>query len=765
MKKFMLVLMAILMVVSMPVAAFAAHCDDCPDWSQEQLDFLYHPCYVGSDVELDMVGDGSKKIVNCFTTAWDEESAVTDFTDKFDVSFIIDGDASTGTYLPAAKQTRLRFAFGHTQEISQIIVVVNGKGTLNPGKADKADVFKTTDFDFTVQVVVKDELGGNTLYKSEPQSAKGKEELVFDVDKVAQGKTFDVIITDAATSTTNPRLWDVKVMEKDPAYAGAYDASEYEHKLVEVVDKVSTIVTPGQAHKECSRCDYKEAAYDLPLLADDALTGFDKVTSDDVTITEDLLIYDAEGKEIVDIDGNKKETAKFEGSDVKGLFDADSSTFWSVGSNGKATIEFKSPVTVYFFAVDAVLSANSEVKYEFYNGETAVAADKLVGATITKMVITMVNAVEGDKINEVSIVTHKHVFNADPTTGVNGGEEDPCKWTYTDKCAECEYVQELVAYVHDFETTVIKEATCGDGIASDKCKTCGLETGEYVVAGTGDCDFSTLVIQQTLANCGKEGKAIFACSKCASKQTASKEALVGKKLAADLVGIYGTVAKAGTVITEDILGLALETGALTFVLSATDLKSGAALTINYKLTADFAAEEFVVASVGAAPAGYHTVSWKTLVPSTYTTHGVEGAYCKKCGEEFKDTYRDAELVEIKESELIFQNIGFSKRVADFKGVRATFEVNRNSVKAFTDAGYSVRIWIIATNEAGESKEVQVFGPGAKAWMDYTGKTAVVIKGASANEVITFQAKISVKDILGEQIIYRDLGATSYNEIA
>jgi hypothetical protein len=50
-------------------------------------------------------------------------------------------------------------------------------------------------------------------------------------------------------------------------------------------------------------------------------------------------------------------------------------------------------------------------------------------------------------------------------------------------------------------------------------------------------------------------------------------------------------------------------------------------------------------------------------------------------------------------------------------------------------------------------------------MDYTGKSAVVIKGADADEVITFTAKISVKDYEGEQIVYTDLGATSYNEIA
>jgi len=50
-------------------------------------------------------------------------------------------------------------------------------------------------------------------------------------------------------------------------------------------------------------------------------------------------------------------------------------------------------------------------------------------------------------------------------------------------------------------------------------------------------------------------------------------------------------------------------------------------------------------------------------------------------------------------------------------------------------------------------------------MDVAGRTSVVIKGVDADEVITFTAKISVMDSEGEQIVYRDLGATSYNEIA
>ena len=536
MKKFMLVLMAILMVVSMPVAAFATpHCDDCPDWSQENLAFLYHPCYVGTDASVDMVGDGSKKIVNCFVTSWDEENAVIEeITDKFDYSFLIDGKSNTGTYLPVAKQTRLRFAFGHPQEFSSIKVVVNGKGELNPGTDSVGPVFKQTDFEFTVQVVVKDELGGNILYKSEPVSAKGKTEIVFDVEVPmgtnAQGKTFDVIIVDAATSTTIPRLWDIVVNEK--SYDGAFDESEYVHDFIEIVDKKSTTVTPGTAHKECSRCATPDGngSYDLPLMPADQLTGGGVLGLGDVTITEELGIFDANGNPIEDIDGNKLGADKLAGSDPASLFDGINNpgglwnvgpSLWAVGPGGKLTIEF-APVAINSLKVIMQLNAWPCIGFNFYNGDTLVGSyygnwghgtdgapqgnnnDRWTysyehiadfaelcdfkGETIDKIVITVESTNTGSatnycKLSEIEIGVHKHVYTDEQAlAGVNGGAEDPCKWTFTGTCVECEHVTEgVVTYLHDLETTVVKEATCGDGLSTDKCKRegCGYENVEY----------------------------------------------------------------------------------------------------------------------------------------------------------------------------------------------------------------------------------------------------------------------------------------------
>ena len=792
MKKFISVLLAIMMVVAvMPFAVFAAGVD---------VEKLYHPCYPREFTDMDM----SK--ADCFVTAWDDEGKVTEVTDKFMYEYISDGKANTGTYLPVAKETRLRFSFGYVQEFGQIVVTVNGKGNLNPGEESDGLVSKATDFDFTVKVVVKTELGGDVLYVSEPQSAKGKTELVFDVN--SQGRSFDVIITDAAGSTSIPRIWEVDAKEMK------YDL-ELVHNLVEVVTQKSTTVTHGKAHLACTRCDYTEAEYDLPLLGLDELSGGGVLGLDDVTITEELGVFDEDGNPIKDIDGNtlgiethpdSKAVNLFDGvKNSGGLWSGNSAhSFWTAATGGKLVVEFE-PTIVSYVNITFCVNAWPCISFKFYNGDELVgsaygnwghgedsaplgniddrwtyAGDTTIdfadwcgfkGETIDKIEITMENvhatAPNYRKLSEIEIGTHGHVYTTEQAlAGVNGGEEDPCKWTYTGTCIECEHVTEgLVAYVHDLETKVVKEPTCGDGISSDKCKRegCGYESGEYAVPGTGAHDFTATVVQNKYATCGAQGTSTFVCSTCMTKETASVEALVGKKLNADLVGVFGKVASKGTALTADIIALAAQKGCLTFPIAATDAQSGAALTVNYNLAVDFATGELSVASVGAAPAGYHTFGWKVVVPSTYTVHGVDGGYCTVCGEEFKDTYREAELLDPKEVRIM--DLGFSKRVADFNGIRATYKINRESVKVLTNAGYSVRVWIVATNEAGESKEIQVFGVGSKAWMDVAGRTSVVIKGVDADEVITFTAKISVMDSEGEQIVYRDLGATSYNEIA
>ena len=93
-------------------------------------------------------------------------------------------------------------------------------------------------------------------------------------------------------------------------------------------------------------------------------------------------------------------------------------------------------------------------------------------------------------------------------------------------------------------------------------------------------------------------------------------------------------------------------------------------------------------------------------------------------------------------------IEFSLRTAEFEGVRGTFSLNNEVIKGMQASGYNVRIFMVVTNEAGVSKEVQVYGAGAKAPVALDGRFHVVVKGGAADETFTFSYKVIVDDANG-----------------
>ena len=435
----------------------------------------------------------------------------------------------------------------------------------------------------------------------------------------------------------------------------------------------------------------------------------------------------------------------------------------------------------------------------FYNGETQVAkmtngpdgeafgtADArwydlteylgITGKYIDKIVIdsTYERAINYSKWGELEIGIHEHVYDvADiKANGTAGTGEDICKWTHDATCVECHAkANDAIAYLHDIKVNKVREVECGTSIYYDTCNTsgCKYNSGEYEVAGTGEHDYSTYVVQSTMATCGAKGKASFICSVCKEREEASPNALVGKKLAADLYVGPVKIAAKNTVITMDHLEMyamaAEEMGFAAdykFLISATDAQTNKAVTVEYAIVLD-AASESTACEVGVVANGYHTVGYKNLVPSTYTAHGVDGAYCTVCGLEFKDTTKAADLKDY-ETLVRVTNNGFTLRTTGYEGIRATYTINKQVLSQLEKAGYSVRIWSVVTNGEGVTKELQIYGAGSNAWIDILGKTSVVVKGVDADEVVTFQLKISVKDKNGEQVVIRDAGSTTLAEV-
>ena len=280
-------------------------------------------------------------------------------------------------------------------------------------------------------------------------------------------------------------------------------------------------------------------------------------------------------------------------------------------------------------------------------------------------------------------------------------------------------------------------------------------------------------------NCGATGTAYVICTDCKQRvDIKTVDDLLGMKLAADIVDINGVaVLKKGATITykedkddpaktvDDIatienMFLAMAGGIVTIDIAYTEENTGKAFTVRYTLQNNDK-DVLAVTSAVALPSGYHKMGYKTAVASTYTSHGVEGAYCTTCGTEFHDVTREAELL-VPNAKL--RTLGFSLRTAEFEGLRGTFTLNNEVIKGMQANGYNVRIWVVVTNEAGVSKEVQVYGAGSNAWVALDGKFSVVVKGGTADEVYTFSYKIVVDDSEGTAENVVELGKSSVAEV-
>jgi len=807
MKKFISVLLAILMVVAvMPFAIFAA--DEAEEASP------VHPCHPDSFIDVDMAAAGVKVTAK---TAADVHAGVMP-------EYLTDGKADTATRLPTGDKATFQYKFAEFKDFAQVKVVVNGKGTINGGATAGDKVTVATNFDFKVQVVIKNDIQ-QVIYKSEEVSTLDETTLVFDV--FTEGMYIEIIVDAAAKTTGGPRLWEVDANTLVPE-------EDYEHDLEEIVVKASTTKTAGKAYVACKNCDYKEDEYDLPLLTGADLTG-GILTLDDVTLEEYIKEVDDEGNVLKDDDGNDILIDKPFAANPEALFDGDtnsgglwggSGSYWTAAPGGKLTIKFNEPKEIAFIKFHLTFNSWPGVSFQFYNGETLVAKKNgnwkndgsyddrwtntwhgdwidfstedycdLQGKVIDKIVIEIFHHGTHNyrKISEVQIGTHIHQYNeADIiANGTHGTGKDICKWTHKAKCVECEAVaNNAVAYIHDIETTVHREATCGNGINTDTCKAEGCEyvNENYTVPGTGEHDFSTHVVQAKRATCGADGSAYFICSECKEREVVPnvtvsgdgegyEEAmmaivanLTGKKLAQAIVVEGVTIAKKDAVLTEEQVMVALKMGVTEFYLACKDAqKDDLAVTIKYAISvsgeyADGDVTGTIKALVGEATNGLHTMGVKNIVPSTYTIHGEDYAYCTTCGVEFKDIRSEAALKKIGSGVHVRFN-GFTLRTADYEGIRATFSLNKEVLNQIFGSAYSVRIWVVATNASGETSELQVYGAGAKNAISNDGRFSVVVKDlANSQENIKFQLKISVKDANGEQIEYRDVATTSLAKV-
>lgn len=816
MKKFMSVILAALMVVAvMPFAIFAA---DAGAYTRPAN--TAHICHPTN-------GDGSLKLDDVDMAADATVEAVKAATDTGVIeSYLTDGKKDTATRLPVGDTAKITVTFATAKDLGTLILTVNGKGKINTGATEQDQVVVVSTHNLKVNVVAKNAAGQVVFTSDKDIDTSALTDLVLNVFE--EVKTIEITTVGAASATQGgPRLWEIDATT-------VKGEAEYTHDYEEIVTKAPTLpvdgVTDGTgtAYGVCKNCGDKKAAYVLPALTAADLTGGMLGLEHIDSFVEDFGKVDANGDPLYDDDGNTLKVDSTVLSKPENLFDGNKNSgglwsgngnYWTGGKGAKLTINLKEKVLVSSAKITMCINSWPCIRFSVYDGDTLLgtvsgnwkndgtdddrwtntseyfevdlaALFNLTGKTIDKIEIEMVEVKNFNysKISEIEIGIHDHVYDEDQINSGWHDPKDPCKRTFNGVCVEClAETKNVVRYVHDLETVIVKPAACNDGIAYDYCKLEGCEycgsgecdyvSDEYVIPGTGAHDFSGTITQSTYATCGAAGKANFVCKYCLQREENSVDALVGKKLAADLIGNGGVVvATKNTVLTQELIDKAILNQAGDIKITATDVQSNTSVVVAYTLKFDVTTkdcgdgcgcviEETVVSgiSVGAAPVGYHTLGWKTVVPSTYTVAGLEGAYCTVCSKEMTDHTREAELLAPR-AKVRFN--GFSVRKAEFEGVRATFTLNYDVIEVLEAAGYEVEIYIVVANASGETGELQVYGEGVEINKTEKGKFSVAVKDANAkaDEEYGFASMIVVSDKNGTNYNVEELCSTTLEAV-
>lgn len=176
----------------------------------------------------------------------------------------------------------------------------------------------------------------------------------------------------------------------------------------------------------------------------------------------------------------------------------------------------------------AVTKRTLAVGYETQTGKfkvSALAGDKEIeadengfielpeGTTSVKLKFT---ATEYTAFKKIFLGTHTH---AQPADGATTTEEATCTkpggtFYY---CADCErnvYIEKVPMLAHDLEH-VHEDATCRDGVDKDVCKLCKQEFNVKILPATGEHDYETEIIKD--ATCTASGMKQDVCKVCGSK--------------------------------------------------------------------------------------------------------------------------------------------------------------------------------------------------------------------------------------------------------
>lgn len=156
----------------------------------------------------------------------------------------------------------------------------------------------------------------------------------------------------------------------------------------------------------------------------------------------------------------------------------------------------------------------------------------------------------------------------------------------------------------------------------------------------------------------------------------------------------------------------------------------------------------------------HNHVWTEDYCASYTDSGKQKFACAECGMVSDDNGVTEKVIEKKElSKEFLTFIGYSIRTTDFAGIRLTYKFD---VEMLAEIEYEcdVRIITEVTNSAGVTKSVESYGKYSKDIYSENGEFSVVINPSSYYEEFEISTKVRLMNFRGVDLVEFDLGALS-----
>ncbi|MBE6625311.1 MAG: hypothetical protein E7622_06685 [Ruminococcaceae bacterium] len=142
------------------------------------------------------------------------------------------------------------------------------------------------------------------------------------------------------------------------------------------------------------------------------------------------------------------------------------------------------------------------------------------------------------------------------------------------------------------------------------------------------------------------------------------------------------------------------------------------------------------------PQGEHNYKWTEKVgfEADYTHDGVKAFTCAVCSQ--IDESKGTQVSPMLDSKKLVSAREWSIRYTDFVSPRATFKISMGTINQIELDGFSVKVFGVV-QKGEETREVQVYGDGARGLIRKDGTFSLVVKNAQYSDDYKFSVRVEI----------------------